>query len=476
MVSSLPSRINPHSLGLRRNPTARSAGCSLPPHAGPRGTIGNHHPSHLCRAGPIREVQRSGFSAIGPWESRLRTGDRIYFRFSNKEAADRFYVGQKLRCTGLLKPVRENSDASRGFANYLRSISVYHRFERNGSIEWIGHPPKAQVFYQEMNTRFQKSLGLGAPLETKLEGIYQAMLLGRKNKLSSEQKEAFRSTGTMHFFAISGLHIGVIALTLAQALRLMRLPVWLAPWIGLSALFLYVQITGAAPSAVRAFLMTGFYWMAFSSRRQSSPFAALIGSAVFVLCVLPEQLWSLGFQLSYSVVASILLLGLPFNQHLTSAFRPYKWLPQESWNWRHKCINQCISKLCLLFSISLSAWLASAPFSAAYFGNVSPGAIILNMLLVNLASLVIIGGVLSISLSLLQCDAFAALINHAAWLNITLMEVLIDDFREIPGAFYECGEFPVIWAYAVTIAYFGILLCLPALCGKLEKKDPSVGA
>ena len=413
---------------------------------------------------------------VAPWESRLKAGDRIYFRLSKKDPARDFSVGQILLCTGLLKPVPKNPESTRGFENHLRSIGVYYRFERNGSIKWIGDPPKAQVFYQAMNAYFQKSLELGAPEGAKLEGVYQAMLLGRKNHLSSKQKDAFRTTGTMHFFAISGLHIGVIALTFSYALRLLRLPTWLSPWIGLSLLFLYVKITGSTPSAVRAFLMTGFYWMAFSCRRQSSPFAALIGSAVFVLCVLPEQLWSLGFQLSYSVVASILLLGLPLNQRLLDTFRPFRWLPENSWKWWHKCIDPCISKLCLLFSISLSAWLASAPFSAAYFGNITPGGIILNMFLVHLASLVIISGVLSISLSLLQLDVFAAFINHAVWLNISLIEILIDRFARIPGAFFECRDFPVVWAYAATIAYLGILLYLPALCGKLKNNSKKTEA
>ena len=98
------------------------------------------------------------------------------------------------------------------------------------------------------------------------------------------------------------------------------------------------------------------------------------------------------------------------------------------------------------------------------------------MFLVHLASLVIISGVFSISLSLLQLDVFAAFINHAAWLNISLIEILIDRFARIPGAFFECREFPVVWAYAATIAYLGILLYLPALCGKLKNNSKKTEA
>ncbi|MGC6455695.1 MAG: ComEC/Rec2 family competence protein [Coraliomargaritaceae bacterium] len=420
----------------------------------------------------------SGLATVrkAPWESRLQVGDTLYFRFSNKDPLHQLYCGQRLLCTGILIPIQKHEETDRSFENYLRSIGVYYRFERNGSIQWIESPPKAEVFYRKMNNRFQNTLGLGAPEKTQLAGIYRAMLLGRKNELSTAQREAFTSTGTIHFFAISGLHIGVIALTFAYTLRLLCIPNWLAPWIGLSALFLYVKITGASPSAVRAFLMTGFYWLAFTCRRQSSPFVSLINSAVFVLCLLPRQLWSVGFQLSYCVVASILLLGLPLNQTLGKMYRPYQWLPKSSWNQWHQCIDATISGACLLFSISLSAWLASAPFSAAYFGTFAPGGIFLNMLLVNLASLVIVGGVLSIGLSLLHLDTVAAFINHAAWINLTLMEGLIDQFKKIPGAFFECSAFPVFWAYVATTAYLGLLIGLHALRGKPEKLDSRDGA
>ena len=75
-----------------------------------------------------------------------------------------------------------------------------------------------------MNQHFQQWLQLGAPPHTTLHHVYLAMLLGRKAELDRAQSDRYRMSGTMHLFAISGLHIGVIATVIAQSMKLMRIP------------------------------------------------------------------------------------------------------------------------------------------------------------------------------------------------------------------------------------------------------------
>ena len=81
-------------------------------------------------------------------------------------------------------------------------------------------------------------------------------------------------SGTMHLFAISGLHIGVIAVGLQAVLALLRLPRWVQFVLGVAALWLFVDITGASPSAVRAFVMVIFLQAAFLLRRPGNPLAS----------------------------------------------------------------------------------------------------------------------------------------------------------------------------------------------------------
>ena len=309
--------------------------------------------------------------------SRLQANTRIYCCFRSTDSP--LQRGMQIEATAVLKPIRSNSDNS--FDDYLRKIDIHYRFERNSMIRLVHEPSSFERFCRQANQRFQYDLCRGSPNQRGLAEVYTAMLLGQKAGLSKAQAERYRTTGTMHFFAISGLHIGVIATAIAQFLGLIRVPSRLAAAIGLLLLYLYVEITGAPPSAVRAFLMTAFFWASFAFRRQRNPFAALVGSAIFVLIIEPTQLWSIGFQLSYSVVLSILLFGLPLQQQLNMYIQPFRWLPKASWSKVHHCITWANQQLILLFAISFSAWLASTPLSAGLFGFIAPGAILLNMLL-----------------------------------------------------------------------------------------------
>jgi competence protein ComEC len=392
--------------------------------------------------------------------SRLEPGAKVFFRIKlSKTSAFTLQNGCEIKATGVLTPISHEVDPD-SFEGYLKDTGIHYRFDRTSALELLSPPSRFDQFCHGMNLRFQEYLSLHAPDGKNLDGIYTAMLLGRKAELSDEQSDRFRMTGTMHFFAISGLHIGVIATVIAQFLILIRVPRKLSPFIGLPLLYLYVEITGASPSAVRAFLMALFFWASFAFIRQRSPLAALAASAIFVLIFQPAQLWSIGFQLSYTVVLSILLFGLPLYETASEKLEPFRYLPKANWAPSQHLYAWIQDALLLLFSISFSAWLASAPLSAAFFGYLSPGAILLNMLLVNLAAVVITTGVVSLSLALFGLHSAAGFINHAAWISIQMMDTLVLGSTKIPVMISHSDGFAVWIAYSILTAYFTLLFCL----------------
>ncbi len=397
----------------------------------------------------------SGIARViaAPKLSRLETNTPLYFRL--KQDARNVQRGMEIAATGVLTPIRQPIEDS--FDSYLKSIGVHYRFERSITMQTIREAPPFERFCLQMNERFQRYLRLGAPADSNVANVYSAMLLGRKVELSADQAERFRLSGTMHFFAISGLHIGVIATVIAQFLLLIRVPRPLNPLIGLPLLYLYVAITGASPSAVRAFLMAAFFWASFTFQRQRNPLAALVNSAIFVLIIQPTQLWTIGFQLSYAVVLSILLFGLPLHQWFGERLQLFRWLPKDSWTGVHHAIHWSSQTLTLLFAISFSAWLASTPLSAGLFGFITPGAVLLNMLLVNLAALVISAGVIAIAVALVLPLGLCAFINHSAWVVITVMDTIVILFSQIPATVLPCENFPMAMSYLSLGAYFTLL-------------------
>lgn len=404
-------------------------------------------------SGVARVIEASG-------TSRLHKNSRIYFRLSRDDTTGLDIMrGLTIEATGVLHPIPEQV-APDSFEAYLKETGIHYEFTQTSQAKVTRPISPFKKLCHQTNIKFQNFLRLGEPAEDELSQIYIAMLLGQKAQLTPAQKDRFRITGTMHLFAISGLHIGVIATVIWQMLLFCRLPAKMTPWIGLPLLYFYVEVTGAAPSAIRAFLMVTFFWASMAVQRQRSPLPALAASAVFVLLIQPAQLWQMGFQLSYLVVISIILFGLPLREKLWPLLQPNKFLPAADWSAYQRAKYWLMDKLLLLVVISLSAWLASAPLSAGFFGFIAPYAILVNILLVNLAALVISSGAITLTIASLGLTELAAFLNHSAWLGISLMDVIVRLNVELPGASIKCPDFPQIVSYLGVLAYTTtILIC-----------------
>jgi len=392
--------------------------------------------------------------------SRLERNSLIYFRLSKQDSAQiEVMRGLTIEVTGVARPIPGDVPPD-SFEAYLRETGIYYHLGQTSRIRVLENASSFARLCHRANEKFQKFLRLGEPAGLQLSQIYIAMLLGEKTQLSDEQTDRFRMTGTMHLFAISGLHIGVIATVIWQVLLLLRFPSKVRPAIGLPLLYFYVEITGAAPSAVRAFLMVAFFWTSMAVRRQRSPLAALAASAAFVLLIQPLQLWQMGFQLSYLVVVSILMFGLPLREWLWPRLRPNKFLPETDWSAYRKANHWLTDKFLLLFVISLSAWLASAPLSAGFFGFIASYAVLVNILLVNLAALVISGGVIALAIASLGLEGLAMFLNHAAWVGISLMDAIVRLNVQLPWATVTCPEFPTPISYLGVLAYIAAIFLL----------------
>lgn len=376
---------------------------------------------------------------------------RVYFQLKPLKENKNPVRSEKFRAVGVLKYIVDDESES-SFGEYLRRSGVFFEFRR-GKI--LDQEKPARWFYRfcaNQNAHFESILRLGSNGLNPFDGIYVAMMLGNKSALSSPQKQAFTASGTMHFFAISGLHVAAVALSLHLFLAFLRVPTAPAAGIGLVLLLLYVQITGAAPSAVRAYLMVLFFWSSRVLHRQPSSFSALLMSALVVLLYDPRQLFNPGFQLSYAVVGSILLYGLPLMEKLKDRIRLFRGLPESSYTWRHRAAVWLNQRFIELLPISLAATIASAPLTIYYFKIFTPGAIFLNMALVPLASLLIACGCISLLCGLLHAVWLSTFFNHGAWVIIWIMNRLVGLALFVPGFFYHL-EFAhkILGLFAITV-------------------------
>jgi len=326
-------------------------------------------------------------------------------------------------------------------------------------------------FCHRSRTDFASTLGLGvAEDHPGLTGILRAMLLGQRQELSDAQDELFMQSGTMHLFAISGLHVGVIAAGLHALLALLPVPRAARFVATISALWLYVDITGAAPSALRAFVMIALLEAALLLRMPGQLIPALAGSALLVVLAWPLQVLSVSFRMSYGIMAALLLFGLPLAETWQGHWQPFRSLPLQDWRWYHHLVHRLGRALAAAAAIGLASSLVSTLSSVWHFQLFTPGALVPNLLLIPLASLVILAGMASLLCGLVGIAAWSVLFNHAAVLMLWSMEAGIRVWVTLPGTWSQ-AHFVAPWLGPT--AFVALLATL--LAGYARRWRPACG-
>ncbi|HZP61601.1 MAG TPA: ComEC/Rec2 family competence protein [Opitutaceae bacterium] len=389
----------------------------------------------------VSDNKVSGFAVVTRAEPPVEelAGQRVYFSLTVRPGTKPPVRSALITARGVVEAVPRRPPPD-SFDSYLEMSGVEFKFTR-GRMMAEERPPLAYYrFCHAAEERF--SVILSAGLEDKrpeLAGALRAMMLSQKHELSRDQEDLFMHSGTMHLFAISGLHIGVIAAGLQAVLALLRLPRWVRFVVGLAVLWLFVDITGASPSAVRAFVMVAFLQSAFLLRRPGNPLAALTASALVVLLVAPLQLFTASFQMSYGIVAALLLLGLPLGEAWQAKWKLFSSLPEISWTWWQRRLAFLQRETLAALGLGLATALVAAVTGIAFFHLFTPGAIAANLVLIPLASLAILGGFVSLLCGVTGWLSGSVLCNHAAGVVLVVIQWLIGRCTQMPGAFFPAA-------------------------------------
>jgi len=166
---------------------------------------------------------------------------------------------------------------------------------------------------QAIRTRLEHALMTSSQV-----GILGALAIGDKQGLSPEQSQIFRSTGTSHLLAISGLHLSLVSgliFFLARAAwssfpyGVRRLPAQRFAVIpALISTFVYSGLAGFSIPTQRALVMLTALYLAVLLRRQPLRMTALAYAILAVLIYDPLSVLSPGFWLSFGAVAIIFFI------------------------------------------------------------------------------------------------------------------------------------------------------------------------
>lgn len=314
-----------------------------------------------------------------------------------------------------------------------------------------------------------RRLSLGTGHSREMQSLVQAMLLGYRNEIPPALNRVFRDSGTIHVFAISGLHVVIVAGFLTAIIGPLGLPRKLWVLVLGPALLAYTVITGAQPSALRACLMATLYLAGPLASRRPDGFSTLAVTAMALLIWDPTQLADIGFMLSFTVVAGLLTLtaafvrrlhSLPVAVRLTGDARATRELGGELASGRMAIARQAARwlwrSLVDLLAVSVAAWLASAPLTALYFGRLNPAALLANLVVVPLSFVMVAGGCLSLlagSVAGVLSSAINQVLLAAAWVMTGAARASV----ALPGMIWRVPK-PPLWligAWYLLLAAWG---------------------
>lgn len=137
----------------------------------------------------------------------------------------------------------------------------------------------------------------------------EALTLGYRGNFLHETRELCSAAGLSHLLALSGMHIGLITLLLTLLLpkhrcpRIIRIPVLLTGTWG------FILLAGLPASAIRAGGMLTLYLLRPRPDECHHTLETWTLTALLMLLVHPMNICDIGFQLSFTAVAGILLIG-----------------------------------------------------------------------------------------------------------------------------------------------------------------------
>ena len=285
--------------------------------------------------------------------------------------------------------------------------------------------------------------------------VASAVLLGLRAGIPPETYADFREAGLAHLLAVSGLHAGLVlglSLLVSRALLGRRYGLYLiAP---LALLWGYILLAGAPPSAVRAGIMGSAFLLALAVGRMPAAVNALGLSAFLVLLLEPLSLWDRSFQLSFTAMSGVLLLGLPGSAWVlerTSAQRGR--LPETA--------GQALGAAMASLTVSLGAFVGSLPVVAFNFGEVpllgAPATLVAMLVM----PAFLIASALTAAAGLVVAPLGEAL-GLVTWLAGTALTELAGLFAAVPGALLTIDRMSAAWVWAA----YALIACAGAVVSR----------
>lgn len=245
-------------------------------------------------------------------------------------------------------------------------------------------------------------------------GVAAAILLGYDDNLADEVRKNYVAAGSMHILCVSGMHVGIIYLLASFLLGFLNRKKWqktLKQLLLLALIWFYALIAGLSPSILRASLMISFVIIGEMIRRKGFIINSIAASAFILLCINPNNLFEIGFLLSYAAVMGIVVLQRPI----------YNLLYVK---------NKLLDKAWQITTVALAAQIATIPFTLFYFHQFTSYFWLSNLFLTPISFVVVISGMVLLLVSWIPY--LNTLVGYLVWGAVYVMNWVVAKIESIP--------------------------------------------
>lgn len=325
------------------------------------------------------------------------------------------------------------------FRGYLAKNNVFWILNSDPKSTWHIIPDvKFSLIRQMEQLRTRIAMYIQDEVPGQPGYMLSALLLGLREDVDDEIIQWFSETGVIHVLAVSGLHVGYVTLILMVIMSFLRLPYRLQVWGTIFGLMGYSLLTGGAPSVLRASTMAAFYLFGTTIERRVDLYNLLGAAALGMLMISPEQLWRVGFQLSFAAVFSIAYF-FP---------RLKKMLPDTEGALLTRIAG--LRYFVDLLLVSFAAQIGTLPFTIAYFHKIPIVGLFANLVVIPL-----IGIIVALGFTLLLLGTWIPVIGGMwAPLLSLLLETLVkfvELMHRVPLAYISLPPIHPVWLIVLIV-------------------------
>lgn len=247
----------------------------------------------------------------------------------------------------------------------------------------------------------------------KTANLLLGLLIGQKDNIQEDIIKSFRTANLSHILAVSGAHTSYIILGLTYIITKSKAPRRIGYIITIIILLVFIIITGASYSVIRACIMSIITISAKLFYKKENFFISICVSLFIILIQNPFAINDIGLKLSFLGTIGIIV----FNKNITGLFIRIK-------------IKENIAKV---LSLTFSAQLMIMPITILNFKTFSVTFFISSILASPLLGIIIILGFIAIFVSFVL-NPISKILFFVLNLFLELLIFISEIVTKIPGS------------------------------------------